>query len=103
MYTLVNLNILPLGSYDILVGMDWSESYNAIIDYLHKSFGCVDEKGKYYTVKGIYRPISSKQISVVQLKKCIKKGCQLYAIKIKEMGPKNSTSLLEQFPILKEF
>jgi hypothetical protein len=25
--TLVNLNVLPLGSYDILIGMDWLESH----------------------------------------------------------------------------
>ena len=103
MDTLVNLHIFPLGYYDILIGMDWLESHNAIIDCLHKSLGFRDEEGKYYTVKGIYRPISTRQILAVQIKKCIRKGCQLYAIKIKEMGPKNSTSVLEQFPILKEF
>ena len=66
--------------------MDWLESHNAIIECMHKSLVCRDEEGKYYTVKGIYRPISTRQISVVQLKKCIRKGCQLYAIKITEMG-----------------
>ena len=53
MDTSVNLNMLPLGSYNILIVMDWLESHNVIIDCLHKSFGCMDEKGKYYTVKGI--------------------------------------------------
>ena len=51
--TRVNLNILPLGSYDILIGMDWLEAHRAIIDCLHKSFGCMDEEG-------IYRPISTR-------------------------------------------
>ena len=45
MDTLVNLNILPLGSYQILIGMDWLESHKAIINCLHKSFGYVDEEG----------------------------------------------------------
>ena len=103
MDTLVNIHIFPLGYYDILIGMDWMESHNAIIDCLHKSLGCRDEEGKYYTVKGIYKPISIGQILAVQLKKCIRRGCQIYAIKIREMAPKNSTSVLEQFPILKEF
>ena len=67
MDTSVNLNMVPLGSYDILIGVDYLESHNSIIDCLHKSFGCMDEKGKYYTVKGIYKPISTKQISAVQL------------------------------------
>ena len=49
----VNLDILPLGSYNILIGMDWLESHKTIIDCLHKSFDYVDEEGKYHTIKGI--------------------------------------------------
>ena len=67
--TSVNLNILPLGSYDILIGMDWLESHKAVIEYLHKFFSYVDEEGKYHIVKGTYRPISTQQISAVELKK----------------------------------
>ena len=57
--TTVNLIILPLVSYDILIGMDWLESHKAIIDCLHKSFDCMNEEGKIHTVKGIYKPIST--------------------------------------------
>ena len=32
----VNLNILPLGSYDILISMDWLEQFHVILDCLHK-------------------------------------------------------------------
>ena len=65
MDTSIYLNINHLGSYDILIGMDWLESHNAIIECLHKSLGCKDEEGKNYTVKGIYRPISTQQITIV--------------------------------------
>jgi hypothetical protein len=27
-----NLNILPLGSYDMILGMDWLEQHNAVLD-----------------------------------------------------------------------
>ena len=84
MDTSINLNILPLGSYDILIGVDWLEYHKTIINYLHKNFDCIDDKGKYHTIKGIYKPITTRKILAVQLKKCIKKGCQLYAIKIVE-------------------
>ena len=57
--TTENLNILPLGSYDILIGMDWLETHRAIIDCLHKSCDCMDKEGKRNTVKGIYRPITT--------------------------------------------
>ena len=81
--TSVNLNILLLGSYDILIGMDWLESHNAIIDYLHKIFSSVDEEDKYHTMNEIYRPLSIGKILALQRKKCTRKGCQLYGIKIK--------------------
>ena len=82
--TSINLDILPLGSYDILIGIDWLESHKAIIDYLHKNFSGVDEENKYHTMKEIYRPLSTRQILSLQRKKCIRKGCQIYDIKIKE-------------------
>ena len=75
MSTTVNLNILSLGSYDILIGMEWLESHREIINCLHKSLDCMDEEGNRHTVKGIYRPITTQQIFVVQLKKCLRKGC----------------------------
>ena len=86
--TSVNLNILPLGSSDILIGMDWLESHKSVIDYLHKLFSSVDEEDKYHTIKEIYRPLSAWQISGLQHKKCIRKACQLYGIKIKRARKK---------------
>ena len=35
--TKLNLNILPLGSYDIIIGMDWLEKHKAILDCYEKS------------------------------------------------------------------
>ena len=82
MDTSIDLNILTLESRDILIGMDWLESHKTIINCLHKSFDCIDEKGNYHTIRGIYRHIAMQEISDVQLKKCIGKGCQLYSINI---------------------
>ena len=85
--TSANLNILPLGSYDILIGMEWLESRKDVINYLHKKFSSVDEEDEYHTMNEIYRPLFIRQISALQRKKCIRKGCQLYVIKIKEFEP----------------
>ena len=38
--TYVDLNVLPLGSYDILIGMDWFETK---LDCYNKTFECMDE------------------------------------------------------------
>ena len=83
--------------------MDCLKSHKTIIKCLYKIFECIDEEGKCHTIKGIYRPISTQQISVVQLKKCFRKGCQLYAIKVVEIKLERPKRTLEQFPILKEF
>ena len=82
MGTSIDLNILTLGSYDILIGLDSLESHKTIINSLHKSFDFIDEERKYHTIKWIYRPTSTRKILGVQLKKCVRKGCQLYGIKI---------------------
>jgi hypothetical protein len=50
-----NLNILPLGPYDMIIGMDWLEQHKAV---------------------------SVRLVSAMQLKKCIRKGCHVYAIQV---------------------
>ena len=35
--TELNLNILPLGSYDVLMGMDWLEKHKEIVNCLDKT------------------------------------------------------------------
>ena len=41
--TCANLNVLPLGSYDILIGMDWLEVQRVNIDYYNNNFEFMDE------------------------------------------------------------
>ena len=43
--TCVDLNVLPLGSYDVLIGMDWLEVHRVNLDCYHKTFECMDEEG----------------------------------------------------------
>ena len=58
--TFVNLSIILLGSYDILIGMDWLKSHKDVIDYLHKNFSSVDDEDKYHTMNEIYRTFHDK-------------------------------------------
>ena len=67
--TCVDLNVLPLGSYDVLIGMDWLEAHQVKLDYYNKTFECMDEEGNPVVVKGILKVISVRQVSVMQLKK----------------------------------
>jgi hypothetical protein len=38
------LNILPLGSYDVLLGMDWLADHKAKLNCYEKTLECKDEK-----------------------------------------------------------
>ena len=57
----VDHNVLPLGSYDILIGMDWLEAHRAKLDYYNKTFERLDGEGKLKVVKGIPKVISIRQ------------------------------------------
>ena len=73
MVTCVDLNVLPLGSYDVLIGMDWLESHMVNLDCYNKTFECMDEEGNLRVVRGIRKVISVRQISAMQLKKFVGK------------------------------
>jgi hypothetical protein len=95
----IDLNIIPLGSYDVLIGMDWLDKHHAILDCHNKTFTCLDGNGKQSTVKGVPRPISIREISALQLKRCFRKGCQLYIAHVEDLFDTKGTSL-EDFLVL---
>jgi hypothetical protein len=95
----VDMNLIPLGSYDILFGMDWLDKNHVVLDYHDKTFTCLDEEGKQNIVKGISRPISRRDISSLHMKRCFRKHCQLYASHVEELEKIKGTSL-EDFLLL---
>ena len=100
--TQANLNILPLGSYDLLIGMDWLVAHKTNLDYYNKNLECENEEGRRVTLQGIQNPISVRQISSLQVKKYCKKGSPLYAIQVLKYVENNKTSLYDH-PILREY
>jgi hypothetical protein len=51
--TQATLNVLPLGSYDLLIGMYWLAAHKAKLDYYHKTLECVSKEEKRITLQGI--------------------------------------------------
>ena len=100
--TCVYLNVLPLGSYDVLIGMDWLEAHREKPDCYNKTFECLDEEGNSRIVKGIPKLISVRQISAMQLKKLYRKGCRVFVAHVLE-AIENETPRLEEFHVLHEF
>ena len=41
--TCIDLNVLPLSSYDVLIGMDWLEYHRVKLDCYNKTFKFMDE------------------------------------------------------------
>jgi hypothetical protein len=68
-----DLNIIPLGSYDILIGMDCLDKHHVVLDFHNKTFTCLNKEGKPSTMKGIPRPISIREISYLEMNICFKK------------------------------
>jgi hypothetical protein len=97
-----DLNIFPLGSYDCLIGMDWLDQHHVILDYHNKVFTCLDEEGNLRKVQGILREVTIREISALQLKKCYRKGCQIFAAHMEETH-KDKVSNLEDHAVLEEF
>ena len=65
--TSTDLNIIPLGSYDVLIGMEWLDKHHAVLDFHNKTFTCLHGNGKQSTVRGVPRPISIREISALRL------------------------------------
>jgi hypothetical protein len=96
------LNILPLGSYDCLIGMDWLDQHHALLDYHNKKFTCLDEEENQKTVQGIPRAVAVREISAMQLKKCYRKGCQLFVARVEEASI-DAVSKIGDHEVLIEF
>jgi predicted aspartyl protease len=52
-----NLNILPLGSYDMIIGMDWLEQHKAVLDCYTKILSYKDNFGSVRTTQDIPNPV----------------------------------------------
>ena len=100
--TYVKLNVLPLVSYDILIGMDSLEQHRVVLNCFDKTFTCINNEGKILIVTEILRKTNIKKISALQLKRVVRKGCKAFALTvINEEHTNNKDKLrMENIPIL---
>jgi hypothetical protein len=82
LHTQVALNILPLGSYYMLLGMDWLSAHTEKLNCYEKTLECEDQEGNARVLQGIQKPISIRKISALYLKKFSRKGCPWYVIHV---------------------
>ena len=90
----------------MLIGMDWLEQHRVVlINCFDKTFTCVNNDGETVNVRGIPRKIAIRQISALQLKRAVRKGCKAFAVTvINEENTNNKEKLkLEDILILREY
>jgi hypothetical protein len=87
---------------DFLFGMDLLDQHHAILNYHKKTLTFLDEEGNQRAVQGIPRAVTIQQISAIQLKKCYRKGCQIFASHMEEKS-KDKVKIMEDHVVLEYF
>jgi hypothetical protein len=87
----------------MIIGMDWLQQHKAVLDCYTKILSYKDDFGTVRTTQGIPKPVLVRQVSAMQLKKCIRKCCQFYAIQVMNLLEKKDKPKLEDFAVLREF
>jgi hypothetical protein len=68
-----DLNIIPLGLYGFLIGMDWLDEHHVVLDCYKKAFTFLDEEGNLSSAQGIPRDVTIREVSASLLKKIYRK------------------------------
>ena len=101
--TRINLNVFPLGSYDIIIGMEWLEKYKVLLNFIGKTFTYATEDKIVRKVNSFNKPVSLMEISTLQLRRFLRKGCNLYVVKVVDLLLNENPKLVRDHPVLNEF
>nr|GEU33041.1 putative reverse transcriptase domain-containing protein [Tanacetum cinerariifolium] len=96
----VDLMPIELGTFDVIIGMDWLVKHNALIVYEKKEVH-ISVKGKMLVDKGNCDVSQLKVVSCNKARKYIEKGCHLFIAHAAEKEPKEKR--LEDVPIIHDF
>ena len=102
MLTATHLNILPLGSHNMLLGMDWLYLNKTKVDCYEKDIDCVDDNAEPRFLQGKKKATSVRMVTTMQEMRSRMKWCKLFAVHIssdkgKEVG---GVDVLNKCPIL---
>jgi hypothetical protein len=100
-FTRANLYVTILGSYDVVISMDWLESHEVILNCRTKRLSLVNDEGQRRVIVGWSQGVSLRFISSLQLRKRMCKGCKLYVILA--LNEKGIADDLENLPVVREF
>eukprot|EP00253_Pinus_taeda_P029500 PITA_29500 len=98
-----DLNVLPLGSYDVLIAMDWLEKHWSLVNCKTKTIYYRDELRTRQELQGNKRAVQIRPITASKLVKGMRKGCQMYAIQVGYTNSKDKMATLDNIPVIQEF
>ncbi|GKC07403.1 putative reverse transcriptase domain-containing protein [Tanacetum coccineum] len=91
---------IELGTFDVIIGMDWLVKHDALIVCGKKEVH-IPVKGKMLVVKGNCDVSRLKVVSCIKARKYIEMGCHLFVAHVTEKEPKEKR--LEDVPIIRDF
>eukprot|EP00253_Pinus_taeda_P022101 PITA_22101 len=93
-----DLNVLPLGSYDILISMDWLEKHWLLVDCKTKIIYYRDQQGNRKEMQGIKQPVQDKSTSLNSIP-IIQEFTDVFPEEIPGLSPRrNIDSTIELVP-----
>ncbi|GKC83100.1 putative reverse transcriptase domain-containing protein [Tanacetum coccineum] len=96
----IDLMPIELGTFDIIIGMDWLVKQDAVIVY-GKKVVHIPYKNKTFVVKGDRGASRLKVISCIKARKYIERGCLLFLAHVTKKEPKEKR--LEDVPVIRDY
>ncbi|GJT27011.1 putative reverse transcriptase domain-containing protein, partial [Tanacetum coccineum] len=99
-----NLPHCKLGSFDVIIGLDWLSEYQAVIA-CHEKQVHIPYGNEVMVVQGVRSEVRSESrlriISYINTQKYIDKGCLVFLIQVTEKGTEEKQ--LKDLPIVRDF
>ncbi|GJW18893.1 putative reverse transcriptase domain-containing protein [Tanacetum coccineum] len=96
----MEIAVVKLGSFDIIIGMDWLSRYEAAILCGEKKVR-IPLEGKTLVIEGDRNNSRLKIVSCIKAQKYIEKGCELFLAQVTEQESKEKR--LEYVPVIRDF
>ncbi|GJU50846.1 putative reverse transcriptase domain-containing protein [Tanacetum coccineum] len=96
----IDLMPIKLGSFDVVIGMDWLSKYHARIICDEKVIH-IPIDGETLIIRGDRSKTRLNLISCIKTKRYISRGCQVFVAQI--MEKKSDEKRLEDIPVVREF
>nr|GEU55933.1 reverse transcriptase domain-containing protein [Tanacetum cinerariifolium] len=96
----IDLMVIELGSFDIIIGMDWLSRYDAAILYQKRKVR-IPLEGKTLVIKGNRNNSRLKIVSCIKAQKYIENGCELFLAQVTKQGSKEKR--LEDDYVIRDF